>query len=55
MMKDLSPKTKTLDKLMAQANRKQVPLCRYCHMKYHGERIIITAARPIEKPEDQDK
>jgi nicotine oxidoreductase len=50
MMKDLSLKTKTLDKLMAQANRKQVPLCRYCHMKYHGGRIIITAARPIEKP-----
>lgn len=53
MMKDLSPKTKYLDKLMAHANRKQIPLCRECHMKYHGGHIIITAARPIEKSEDQ--
>jgi len=52
MMKDLSPKIKTLDKLMARANRKQVALCRDCHMKYHGGRIIITAARPFENPED---
>ena len=41
-MKDLSPKTKSLDRLMAKANRKQIPLCRSCHMKHHrGENLII--------------
>lgn len=54
MMKDLSSKTKTLDKLMVHANRKQVPLCRDCHMKYHAGHIVVTAARLIENPEDQD-
>jgi hypothetical protein len=53
-MKDLSSKTKTLDKLMVHANRKQVPLCRDCHMKYHAGHIVVTAARLIENPEDQD-
>jgi nicotine oxidoreductase len=48
MMKDLSPKMKSLDKLMAKANRKQIPLCRECHMKYHAGHIIVTAARSIE-------
>lgn len=41
-MKDLSPKTKGLDRLMARAKRKQIPLCRSCHMKYHrGENLTI--------------
>jgi len=41
MMKDLSPKIKELDALMAKANRKQIPLCRNCHMKYHANTLII--------------
>jgi hypothetical protein len=41
MMKDLSPKTKKLDALMAKANRKQIPLCRSCHMRYHNDTLII--------------
>jgi len=36
-MKDLNPKLSSLDKLMVRANRKQIPLCRDCHMKYHRE------------------
>jgi nicotine oxidoreductase len=41
MMKNLSPKVKSLDALMAKANRKQIPLCRNCHMKYHNNTLII--------------
>lgn len=35
MMKDLNPKINDLDKLMVKANRKQIPLCRKCHMEHH--------------------
>lgn len=41
-MKDLKPKKNSLDYLMAKANRKQVPLCRNCHMKYHAGKLKIT-------------
>jgi group II intron reverse transcriptase/maturase len=41
MMKDLSPKTKRLDYLMARANRKQIPLCRSCHVSHHRGDLII--------------
>ena len=34
-MKSLNPKVSAMDKLMIKANRKQIPLCRECHMKYH--------------------
>ena len=36
MMKDLSPKISEIDRLMVRANRKQIPLCRVCHMAYHN-------------------
>ena len=26
---------------MAKANRKQIPLCRNCHMKYHKGELVI--------------
>ena len=32
---DLNPKLKEIDKLMAKARRKQVPLCRTCHLEHH--------------------
>lgn len=35
MMKDLNPKANKVDKIMALKNRKQIPLCRECHMEYH--------------------
>jgi nicotine oxidoreductase len=35
-MKDIKHKTNTLDYLMAKRNRKQIPVCRDCHMKYHS-------------------
>lgn len=34
-MKDLNPKISFVDKLMARINRKQIPLCRKCHMQKH--------------------
>ncbi len=34
-MKDLNPKLGEIDKLMIRANRKQIPLCRECHMNHH--------------------
>ena len=38
-MKDLNPKASALDNLMARTNRKQIPLCRVCHMKKHRGEI----------------
>lgn len=34
-MKDLNPKLSHIDKLMVRANRKQIPLCRECHITHH--------------------
>lgn len=34
-MSDLNPKVSATDKMMINANRKQIPLCRACHMKLH--------------------
>lgn len=36
MMKDLNPKARYIDKIMARKNRKQIPLCRKCHIEYHN-------------------
>lgn len=36
MMKDLNPKARLIDKIMARRNRKQIPLCRSCHLKHHS-------------------
>lgn len=43
MMKDLNPKLKGLDKLTAKANRKQIPLCRKCHIDYHRGELRLEA------------
>jgi hypothetical protein len=38
MLKDLNPKMSRLDELMVRRNRKQIPLCRICHLaKHKGE------------------
>lgn len=34
-MKDLNPKGRFIDRLMAKKHRKQIPLCRKCHIEYH--------------------
>jgi len=34
-MKDINNKLSKVDKLMISANRKQIPLCRKCHMDHH--------------------
>jgi sulfur transfer complex TusBCD TusB component (DsrH family) len=38
MMKDLNPKASAVDKIMAKKNRKQIPLCRECHMEHHKKK-----------------
>jgi hypothetical protein len=40
-MSDILYKKGDLDYLMSKARRKQIPLCRECHMKYHGGNLII--------------
>ena len=35
-LKNLNPKLSLLDKTMAARQRKQIPLCRRCHMRKHG-------------------
>ena len=35
MMKDLNPKISYIDKLMVRRRRKQIPLCRICHLEHH--------------------
>lgn len=35
MMKDLNPKLSPIDKLMVRRRRKQIPLCRSCHLEHH--------------------
>jgi len=40
-MKDLNPKVSYMDKLMIKANRKQIPLCRECHMLKHRKNSIL--------------
>jgi group II intron reverse transcriptase/maturase len=34
-MRDLKPRESEIDRLMIKANRKQIPLCRSCHMEKH--------------------
>jgi hypothetical protein len=36
-MKDINNKLGKIDKVMIRANRKQIPLCRKCHMEYHSQ------------------
>nr|AYE93406.1 hypothetical protein C0993_000042 [Termitomyces sp.] len=38
-MKDIKHKKGTLDYLMAGRRRKQIPVCRDCHMKYHSGQL----------------
>jgi hypothetical protein len=38
MMKDLNTKARYIDKIMARKNRKQIPLCRNCHIEYHNSK-----------------
>jgi group II intron reverse transcriptase/maturase len=34
-LKDLNPKLSHIDRIMAKRRRKQIPLCRACHMEHH--------------------
>jgi hypothetical protein len=35
LLSDLNPKLSVVDKIMAKRRRKQVPLCRVCHLEHH--------------------
>lgn len=35
LISDLNPKMSAIDKLMAARRRKQIPLCRLCHLEHH--------------------
>lgn len=37
MMKDLNPRASLVDKIMAKRNRKQIPLCKRCHIEKHRQ------------------
>jgi DNA-directed RNA polymerase subunit M/transcription elongation factor TFIIS len=45
MMKDLNPKLSHIDKIMVKKRRKQIPLCRECHMKHHSNNIQISSSK----------
>jgi len=38
-MKDLNRKVSQVDRIMIKAQRKQIPLCRVCHMKKHNKTL----------------
>jgi group II intron reverse transcriptase/maturase len=40
-MKDLNPKVSHIDRLMVKSNRKQIPLCRKCHMIKHKSPTLV--------------
>lgn len=44
-LKDLEPKKDAIDKIMIKINRKQIPLCRKCHMEKHK----TNCPRPLAK------
>jgi hypothetical protein len=35
LLSDINPKMSEVDKLMAKRRRKQIPLCRSCHLDHH--------------------
>lgn len=45
MLKDLNPKTRFIDRIMASRRRKQIPLCRSCHMKHHTKEPQVHTPR----------
>jgi hypothetical protein len=38
-LKDLNPKINRLDAIMAKKRRKQIAVCRKCHLSYHGSKL----------------
>jgi len=35
LLKDLNPKLSEIDRLMSKRRRKQIALCRSCHLNHH--------------------
>ncbi len=44
-LKDLNPKLSAIDRLMASRRRKQIALCRECHMRKHHNKDNLEAAK----------
>jgi group II intron reverse transcriptase/maturase len=39
MLKDLNPNLSAIDRLMIKQKRKQIPLCRSCHLEHHRNKV----------------
>lgn len=48
-LKDLKPEISHVDKLMSKARRKQIPLCRVCHMDTHHPSRLNRKDKNIRK------
>jgi hypothetical protein len=35
LLSDLNPKLSEIDRIMLKRRRKQIPLCRFCHLDHH--------------------
>lgn len=51
-LSDLNPKLSEIDRIMVKVRRKQVPLCRPCHMEHHR---LSTEARNRVKRTNRHK
>lgn len=51
MMKDLNPKANKVDQIMARRNRKQIPLCRKCHIERHRVMSGSLKMRQVKSPQ----
>lgn len=48
-LKDLNPKLDMIDKLMATKKRKQIPLCRSCHLEKHTRAKRVERGFPMQQ------
>lgn len=48
-MADLNPKLSEVDRIMIRARRKQIPLCRPCHMETHRISTLNRKSHPIKR------
>ena len=51
-MKDLNPKLNKIDALMVKRRRKQIPLCRNCHLKHHSKQLTLSPPKSTGEPYD---
>ena len=55
-MSELNPKVSEIDRIMIKAHRKQVPLCRACHLEHHkAETPSLRRKSQNRKKKGQDR